>query len=262
MPSIIRRTCTALIFSVLWLCSPVSLAQEQIVKVGGYVFPPFLEATSDGEWRGITVRLLAELNSLQSEYRFELYPTSAARRYADLEAGRYQLMFFENPDWGWPEGTLDSLRGAVMGREVFIARAAPGRDQSYFADHAGKRIALFSGYHYAFADFVTNKAYLRSRHNAIFTQSQESNVQMVLRGRAELAVVTDTWLQAYLQHYPDYRDQLLVSEQPDQLYQHYLVVKRGSTPDLATMQQLLGQLKAEGILEQILVEHGVDAIAE
>ena len=237
-------------------------AEPKTVTVGGYVFPPFVELTSTGEWRGITLSLLAELNQMQDTYHFEFVPTSAGRRYLDLQAGRYQLMLFENPDWGWPEGQVEGLKGMVLGQEVFIARQEPGRDQSYFVDREGKSIALFSGYNYAFTDFVTNRPMLRQRYNAIFTQSQESNVQMVLRGRADLAVVTDSWLESYFEHYPQYRERILISEEPDQLYQHYLLRRIGSTPDMATLQALFEQLKASGILQRVLTEHGINAIAE
>ncbi|SDT98663.1 substrate-binding periplasmic protein [Halopseudomonas salegens] len=238
------------------------LAGPKTVPVGGYVFPPFVDLTSQGEWRGITLDLLDELNRLQHDYHFEFYPTSAGRRYADLRAGHYELMLFENPAWGWPPDQVEGLKGLVMGQEVFIARRAQGRDQGYFADHEGKRIALFSGYHYAFADFINNKQYLRSKHNAVFTQSQESNVQMVLRGRVELGVVTDAWLETYLQRYPQYRDELLIGSDPDQLYQHFLLLRRGSTPDMATMRRLFERLKSNGALERVLVRHGINAIAD
>lgn len=244
------------------LLSVPALAEPRVVTVGGYVFPPFVELTSADEWRGITLTLLDELNQLQQDYYFEFYPTSAGRRYTDMKAGRFQMMLFENPDWGWSQDEFEGLKGAVMGREVFIARKQSGRDQAFFANLSGKSIALFSGYHYAFADFVTNKQFLRSEHNAVFTQSQESNVQMVLRGRVDLAVVTQAWLESYLERYPQYRDRLLVSEQPDQLYQHYVLRRRGSNPDMATLQHLFEQLKSNGTLERVLTEHGINAIAE
>ncbi len=249
------------LLACLLLTVPAFAAPKTVI-VGGYVFPPFVELTSAGDWRGITLSLLDELNQLQDDYHFAFYPTSAGRRYADLSSGRYQMMFFENPAWGWSANQVKGLEGVVLGQEVFIARKQPDRDQSYFADRHDKSIALFSGYHYAFADFVTNKQYLRQHHNAVFTQSQESNVQMVLRGRVDLGVVTDAWLDSYFERYPDYREQILVSEEPDQLYQHFLLLRRGSSPDMATMQILFEQLKSSGSLERVLTEHGINAIAD
>lgn len=249
------------LLACLLLAGPV-LAEPRTVAVGGYAFPPFVELTSAGDWRGISLSLLHELNQMQDEYHFEFYPTSAGRRYADMQAGRYQLMLFENPAWGWPPGQVEGLEGLVLGQEVFIARQKAGRDQSYFADRKNKSIALFSGYHYAFADYVTNKPFLRRQHNAVFTQSQESNVQMVLRGRVDLGVVTDAWLENYFERYPQYREQILVSDEPDQLYQHFLLRRIDSTPDMATLQTLFEQLRLNGTLERVLNEHGINAIAD
>ena len=45
--------------------------------------------------------LLAALNRLQGDYWFSLVPTSATRRYRDLESGRFDLILFESPGWGW-----------------------------------------------------------------------------------------------------------------------------------------------------------------
>ncbi|UAW97119.1 transporter substrate-binding domain-containing protein [Halopseudomonas nanhaiensis] len=243
---------------LLWCMASCALAEPVPVRVGGYVFPPFVQVSSDGEWSGVTLDVVSELNAMQSAYRFEFVPTAAARRYGELEAGHYDMLFFENPAWGWQSEDIQSLEGAVLGRALFIARAVDGRGQEYFDVRQDKRIALFSGYHYAFAGFIADPAHLRDAHNAVLTFSQESNIQMVLRRRVDLAVVTESFLEAYLSRHPQYRSRLLVADEADQYYQHFLVMRSGAEPGLERMKAYLDRLQDSGVLARILERNGIN----
>lgn len=243
---------------VLWCAACATFADSMPVRVGGYVFPPFVQVSSDGKWSGVTPDVIAELNTIQDEYRFEFVPTAAARRYRELETGHFDMLFFENPAWGWQGEAVQSLEGAVLGRALFIARAIDGRGQDYFDVRQDKRIALFSGYHYAFAGFIADAAHLRDAHNAVLTFSQESNIQMVLRGRVDMAVVTESFLEAYLSRHPQYRSRLLVAEEADQYYQHFLLMRSGAEPGLDQMKAYLDRLQGSGVLARILERNGIN----
>ncbi|MEH6672183.1 substrate-binding periplasmic protein [Halopseudomonas sp.] len=239
------------------LLAGLAAAQPRPVNVGGYPFPPFVESDRQGEWSGVTLELLALLNRSQQDYRFIFQPTSASRRYHDFDNDRFDLVFFESPHWGWNEHAVQSLVGPTLGGEVFVAAARQGRSQAYFADRSGKRIALYSGYHYAFAGYNADKSYLRREHNAILTFSQESSLQMVLRDRVELAVIPAAFLQRYLSEHPDYRDKLLVAAEPDQRYRYLLVKRASSEPDLAYLSDLVARLEDTGELQKLLERHGL-----
>ncbi|WP_339846050.1 ABC transporter substrate-binding protein [uncultured Halopseudomonas sp.] len=232
-------------------------AEPREVRVGGYLFPPFAEQNADGEWFGLTVDLITQLNAAQQNYRFVFLPTSATRRYHDFDNERFDLMFFESPHWGWQDRHVVSLLGPPVGGEVFVAQSRPGRDQSYFADREDKRVAVFSGYHYHFADYNPSKQYLRREHNAIITFSQESSLQMLLRERVELAVIPQAFLERYLNENPQYRSQLLIASEPDQYYRHILIKRKLSEPKLAYMTQLLDRLEEEGKMQRLLVRYGL-----
>lgn len=236
--------------------SPVQ-AEQREVRVGGYIFPPFAEQSVDGEWSGLTIDLITQLNMVQQDYRFAFLPTSATRRYHDYDNGRFDLMFFESPHWGWQDREVVSLRGPSVGGEVFVAAARPGRDQSYFADRSGKRVALFSGYNYAFAGYNPDKGYLRRKHNAIITFSHDSSLQMVLRDRVDLAVVPEGYLERYLSQNQQYRSQLLIAAEPDQYYRHILIKREASEPPLAYMEQLLTRLEENGTMQRLLARYGL-----
>lgn len=229
----------------------------QAVKVGGYVFPPFVEYGPEAGWTGLTIDLIASLNAAQGDYRFEFYPTTATRRYHDFVEGRFDLLFFESPHWGWKDHPVVSLLGPQVGGDVFIAAARSGRGQDYFASLTGKRIALFSGYHYAFAGYNPDKDYLRQAHNAIITFSHESSMQMVLRDRVDLAVISQAYLERYLNGQPEYRSQVLIAAEPDQYYRHILVKRESSQPRLSELAGLLERLQEDGTMQKLLARHGL-----
>lgn len=243
---------------LLWSFALCAMADSVTVRVGGYVFPPFVEVSSEGEWSGVTLDIIEQLNAMQAAHRFEFVPTAVARRYRELETGHFDMLFFENPAWGWQGQDTQSIEGIMLGRALFIARARDGRSQEYFDDRRGKRIALFSGYHYAFAGFISDPDHLRDAHNAVLTFSQESNIQMVLRGRADMAVVTESFLEAYLSRHPHYRSSLLVAEEADQYYQHFLLMRSGAEPGLPAMKRYLDSLQDSGVLGQILERNGIN----
>ncbi|PKM05508.1 MAG: amino acid ABC transporter substrate-binding protein [Gammaproteobacteria bacterium HGW-Gammaproteobacteria-6] len=242
------------IFSLLGLLlvSLPALSDPVTVRVGGYLFPPYMQSQADGEWSGLTPDVLQALNALQDDIHFELFPTSANRRYLDFANGQFDMMLFESPHWGWQDYPVYSVKGPVVGREVFIAKTDGQLDQRYFHDLEGKRIALFSGYHYAFAGFNPDKNQLRERFSAIITFSHESNIQMVLRGRADLSIVSDAYLDNYLRTYPQYRSQLLVSDFADQSYDDFFLVRNGVRPYRDELEAYVRQLQESGRLGELM----------
>lgn len=232
-------------------------AEPVQVSVGGYNFPPFVDGPSGGQWSGLTLDLLAAMNRLQSDFQFVFFATSASRRFRDFDRHLYDMMLFESPHWGWQNKPVDSLPGPLSGRDVFIAKAEPGRGQAYFEQRQGKRIVLLSGYHYAFAGFNADLKYLRKEYDAVTTSSHGSLIQMVLRGRAELGVVTEASLQHYLARYPQHQGQLLVGQTADQHYQHALIMRHGAMPGIAYMADLFAQLNSQGELSRLRARYGL-----
>jgi ABC-type phosphate/phosphonate transport system substrate-binding protein len=115
---------------------------------------------------------------------------------------------------------------------------------------SNKRLALFSGYHYAFAGFNPSPRYLAQHFNATLTYSHESNLLMVLRGRVDVALITRSNLTELLARNPKIKSQVLVSQRIDQIYHHYALLRPQApivAPQLAALLQQLrdnGQIKA------------------
>ncbi|CAD5110157.1 PhnD/SsuA/transferrin family substrate-binding protein [Zestomonas carbonaria] len=237
------------------LCS-LPLAAGQEVRVGAAHFPPYAERPEQGGDLGLLGDLLAALNTLQDDYRFVAVPTSLPRRYRDLREGRIDMMMFENPQWDWQDIPHIALDMGLEDSEVFVARAETGRGQDYFDDLEGKRMALFSGYHYAFAGFDATPHRLVEQFRATLTYSHDSNLKMVLRGRADIAPVTRSYFEVYRRSDPD-AGQLLVSERIDQVYRHQALLRPRSPIDAQTLGALLDTLRAQGRLADIFAPYHI-----
>lgn len=242
-------------------CWASAAAAEQQVKVGAYHFPPYVVKPESAAPEGLLPELLAALNGAQDDYRFTLVPTSVTRRYRDFIQGRYDLILFESPDWGWQGIALDKLDLQVTDAEVYVARKQPGRDQTYFDSLKGKRMALYNGYHYGFAGFNADQAFLVRNFQASLTYSHDSNLLMLLHGRADISVVTRTYLRSFRAEYPGESEQLLVSLRADQVYHHHALLRPGAGPGVAELASLLQMLRDNGKLPELLRKYHLQTVA-
>lgn len=246
--------------SVMMLQVSLSAAAGQLVRVGAAHFPPYTIRPEQGADTGILPQLIESLNRAQSDFQFVLVPTSIPRRFRDFEQSRIDMAIFENPQWGWqdiPHGTVDM---GLEDAEVFVAQRMDGRQQPYFDDLRDKRLALFSGYHYAFADFNPDPRYLANHYNATLTYSHDSNLLMVLRGRADMALITRSYLSDYLVRNPGIAGQLLISVRTDQVYHHYALIRPKAAISPAEFAQLLAHLRELGEMQRIFRPYRIDVL--
>lgn len=235
-----------------WL-APIHAGAAQRVPVGGYLFPPFVEGKS-----GVTFDLLQAMNRVQDKYVFEFVDTSANRRYQHLEEGKFQLMLFESAEWGWDPKLVEASNVFLTGDgDIFVARSAPGRDETYFDSLRNKRIAATLGYHYAFANFQTDPEVLKKDFDITLVADARQVVRLVAQGVADVGVVTKSYLQSYLKANPQNAASLLVSRRMDQAYQHTILVKRGTSPSAREINQILKKLGTSGALQKIWAKNGI-----
>jgi ABC-type amino acid transport substrate-binding protein len=237
---------------------PASAAQ--LVRIGAAHFPPYTVRPEQGADTGLLPQLVEALNTSQTDYQFVLVPTSIPRRFRDLEQGRIDMAIFENPDWGWQKVPHTSVDMGLEDAEVFVAQRKPGRDQGYFANLAGKRLAVFSGYHYAFANFNPDPKYLAEQFNATLTYSHDSNLLMVARGRADIALVTRSYLSDFMVRNVDIAGQFLVSERIDQVYHHYALLRLKAPITAAAFGELLKRLRDNGEMLKIFEPYRIDVM--
>ncbi|MCY1507876.1 Bacterial extracellular solute-binding protein, family 3 [compost metagenome] len=248
-------------FKALWfslvLLVVMPVAASETIQVAGAHFPPYVVKPESAEASGLLLDMLAALNAVQADYRFVLRPTAIPRRFRDFQQGRIDLVVFENPDWGWqgiPGARIDM---GLADAEIFVAKVRPGRSQDYFKQLAGKRLALYNGYHYGFAGFNPDPVFLQREFDATLTYSHDSNLQMVLRERADIALATRSYFNAYLAQNPEQAGRFLASERIDQNYHHYALLRPGAPISAERFSALLERLRAGGQLQKIFGRYGV-----
>jgi ABC-type amino acid transport substrate-binding protein len=161
------------------------------------------------------------------------------------------MAIFENPNWGWKDIPHTLVDMGLEDAEIFVAQKKPDRDENYFKDLTGKRLALYSGYHYEFANFNADPKYLADAYKATLTYSHDSNLLMVLRARADIALVTRSYLSDYLLRNEKVGEQLLVSQRIDQVYHHYALIRPQAPITGEAFGQLLQGLRNNGQMLKI-----------
>ncbi|KPB58234.1 amino acid ABC transporter substrate-binding protein [Pseudomonas amygdali pv. morsprunorum] len=245
-----RTFATGLLLFVPFMATSQVYA-AQVVRVAAVHFPPYMVRPEKGEDAGLLPKLIDALNAEQDDYEFVMIPTSVPRRFRDFAEGRFDVAIFENPDWGWKDIAHETVDLGLEDAEVYVARRVEGRDQNYFDDLSDKRLALFSGYHYGFANFNTDQKYLSEHFNVTSTYSHDSNLLMVVRNRADIAPVTRSYLIDFMAHNKDEAAQLMVSERVDQIYRQYALLRPNGNIDVPHFKALLEKLRADGELETI-----------
>ncbi|WP_264652121.1 substrate-binding periplasmic protein [Pseudomonas sp. JUb96] len=240
-----------LMFTTLWMVIPAQAREEIEVKIGAAHFPPYTVRPEKGADTGLLPQLVDALNAAQQHYRFVLVPTSIPRRFGDFKQGRTDMAIFENPQWDWQEIPHVAVDMGLEDAEVYVTQHLPERDESYFSDLTGKRLALYSGYHYAFADFKSDPKYLVEHFTATLTYSHDSNLLMVERGRADVALVTRSYLSDFQARNPQSAQALRTSERVDQVYHHYALLRPGAPISGEAFAGLLQQLRDQGELLRI-----------
>jgi ABC-type amino acid transport substrate-binding protein len=240
------------LFGVLLSCLVgQSVLAAQLIKVGAYNFPPYVIQAESEHPQGLLPDVLAALNQQQSDYRFELVPTSVTRRYRDFQNARFDIILFESPAWGWQGIPMSTLDLQVEDAEIYVAKAEPGRGQEFFTQFKGKRLALYSGYHYGFANFNADPEYLAREYNARLSYSHESNLLMVQRERADITIVARSYLHSFEKMFPELRGQFLLSSKSDQIYRHEALLRPQAPISSATLGALVQQLRSQGQLDKL-----------
>jgi polar amino acid transport system substrate-binding protein len=243
---------------ILLLISFSCLAVEPIsVSVGMYPFAPFVELKGSNGEAGMTVDLVAALNKTQKKYHFNTVLIPPKRRYQSFNDGHYDVIFYESKSWGWQDIKVDTSHVYQKGGEIYVALKKPGRDQSYFNEFHGKRMIGILGFHYGFANFNADEEFLRNNFNMLITSENDRNMNLLLKERGDLAVVTKAYLQRFLLEHPDEAPLFLISEKLDQEYNHTALLRPGISPNIDEINTMLTELKQAGEMRKILDKYGL-----
>ena len=255
----IRKLLFILVTAITLATAPVYAKETEII-VGVYHFPPIASVSSGGEAKGLLGDLLQELEQAHPTVSFRVFHTSPKRRYLDFDAGLYDVIFFESPDWGWKEREVDISRPILADEELYVALKKPGRNSSFFDDLKNRSIVAISGYHYGFTGYETNNSVLEQNFDIEFSDSQSRNINLIKADRpsvAEVAIVSHSYLQRHLARHPEDWDKLLISSEPDQRYQLSIIARKGGAASADQMLELLAPLVDNGRYRQLVENWGL-----
>ncbi|POB00636.1 ABC transporter [Chromobacterium sinusclupearum] len=212
-----------------------------IIKIGCSNFPPYFNVENGLCLRGKGIDKIRELNKKQKKYDFQLYVTAPARKTMDFQNRKFDMSLYSNINWGWDKSTV--FASCIFGtdHEVFVARKDQvAGNNAYFDDIAAKRIVAINGYHYAFAQFNADREFLHKHFNIELTNTHEGNLMAVMLGRADMAIVTKSFLDDWRQEHPDLSPDLMEAKKYDQTYQFTAVVRKDGSLTKREIDQLLG----------------------
>lgn len=244
------------LFAVVFLYAN-NLTAATVVKVGGYVFPPFVEKAADGKFYGLTIDMINALNRVQDVYEFKFVFTSPRRKYRKFQSKSYDMLFFESIDWGWKKQSVEPTKVFLKGGDVFIALKETAKSQDYFNSFKNKSMAGMLGYHYSFAQFNADPKFLKSNYNMHLTNKPDTNIRLVLKGQRDIAIVTKSYLHKFLDTRSSAKSRLIISKNFDQEYNHTILVRKNSTPSVLTMNFLLDELVKKGEMKKIIEKNGI-----
>jgi ABC-type phosphate/phosphonate transport system substrate-binding protein len=93
------------------------------------------------------------------------------------------------------------------------------------------------------------------------TYSHDSNLLMVARGRADIALVTRSYLSDFMVRNADMAGQLMVSQRIDQVYHHYALLRPKAPISGVAFAELLKRLRDSGEMLKIFEPYRIDVMA-
>jgi hypothetical protein len=258
MPVFLKRV--FLLSTCLAIASAMPASADTDIAVGIYSFPPVASVNQRKEVEGLVGELFTELKRLHAGLSFQILHTSPKRRHMDFEAGLYDVMFFENPDWGWQDQPVETSRPLLQDQEFYVALKKPGRDQSFFDNVADRNIVAISGYHHGFAESITDNDELQAKFNLEFSHSVRRNLDLIKADRpsvADVTVVSRSFLKTYFSRFPDQRELFLISNKVDQSYELRVIARRQGPVNINQLESLLQPLIESGRFQELAKKHGL-----
>lgn len=234
---------------LLFIFLNLTILGVTIVKVGAYPFPPYLNVNNT-EFSGKTIDLINALNKIQDKYKFEFVLTSPIRRYKDL-GSKFDLIFYEDLNWNWKDKNIESTDTIFKDQEVFITLTEFYKDKNYFTNIKDKKILVIKGFHYAFADYNASEDYLKSNFKVVFSTSPENTLDFLFNKRAELAIITKSFLTEYLNKTPNKKKDIIINDIPDQLYNLAIIKDKNAPISLTELNNIINNLKKSGNLKEL-----------
>lgn len=250
----------ALVIAALLLGGTTAAQAKTVITVGAYHFPPVAEVSEDQQPQGLLADLIQGLEAAHDDIDIQIFHTSPKRRHLDFDAGLYDVMFFESPNWGWTNRDITFSRPILTDEDFYIALRKPGRDLDFFDDIRNRQLIAISGYHYGFAGLENNTKTLQNNFKIEFSDSHSRNLKLIKADRpsvAEVAIISRAYLQRHLSEQPEDWRQLLISDRLDQRYELRIIARKHGPVSANDMMQRLAPLVADGSYRMMVEKWGL-----
>ncbi|SCA55605.1 conserved exported hypothetical protein [Candidatus Terasakiella magnetica] len=245
------------LFLCFVLLSQVSLlAGSQSVRVLAYPFPPYL---NEDMKTGLTPDVLSLLNHYQNDYNFVLHVVEPQQRYENIVSAKQDMILFEMPQWDWQDKTDHVMfsRLLMKGGEVYITKRTKDRDQSYFDQIKDKHIGAYEGYHYKFADYNSDEAWLKANFDIDLANRHRIIMDWVKQGKVDVGVITLAFLRRYFKDNPNEIAAYLVSQNFAQIYHLKAVLRKNGPISVENFEKILSGIKHTDRFHRLLEKNGI-----
>lgn len=245
----------ALLLVILLTMLPSQGEAKPRIYVGGYSFAPYVEESAEGRYYGFTLDIIDELNSVQSEFHFQFVPTSVEKRHQAFALRRFDMVIFENPEWGWLSADVNYTPLDIEDGERYIALKEKATHSSYFDNLEDKNILLVRGYHYSLLNWKTVNN--NTSYKIQYVNSTKALIENILKRRGDLAPVTESYLRYYLKRHPEKEQKLVISSRWEQHYLHNVILRNHSKLSQNKLKQYIRTMSESGKLSRIAKKYGL-----
>lgn len=226
---------------------PVASAQQSIHVVLTSNQAPFVIDLATRN--GLAFDVLEILNENQSRFQFEESLIPVKRLVYTNIRKHYDLILFNDVNWGWTDLGAKGSAPLTNGRDIFIS------PESANSNPLVGSIAAVRGYHYGFANYDPEQLAKMQRVTLVNTESDI--IRMVLNKRTKWGVISESYLNWFAIQSPKTAKQLKISPKEDHRYQRQFVVFEHSKISVAQINALLADPIIEAKLKLAFRNYGL-----
>lgn len=230
-------------FVCLW-GADASAYSRTLVKVGAYDFPPYYSSSArNSEEAGLLNLAMHRLNIIQNKYYFEIVSTSTNRRSTMFHQQKFDLLFFEDPDWGWNEIDYTFTPLPIHDGEIYITNKTKPYVDIKSIQLKKLTLAGVQGFHYQLGE--GRKNVFPSAENHIAVYGHESVLRMVASSRAVMGLVPKSYYYAQKKDLEEVTKQLKPSTEMDTEYKLGILRRRKAPISQSELQRIADLLMSD-----------------
>ncbi|MDO6762923.1 transporter substrate-binding domain-containing protein [Agarivorans sp. 1_MG-2023] len=236
---------------------PIGLFAAPIeIKVGGYDFPPYVSHNvSTNRYSGVSLDILRALNHLQDKFTFRFVSTSRHNRHAAFTRKRFDLILFENLEWGWQSLNVQQSLPLVLDKNLLLTHQqnVSGQDQLFAPGH-NYTVVLF--------DAAYQSQHLSDEGFAVNSCSHVMNcIKLVVKRRADFTMVNESFYLPLTRQKPSLLQSLKSIAHFSPVHSLHALQRADSSLSVEQLNFFFKQLSLSGELQAILSQYDL-AIAE